>query len=182
MTVLRQKEMNQTRKIMTRTTKKKQKKKKKKKKRKESKYEFTKPGMVHGIYVTGHSAGGEKFDSLLDLIDESELNSMVDDSKDDNGNITYEPDKELPFSDQGEAYMKDPEDVLEKMEEEEVYPIARIVVFKDTVLAEEEPDLSFKENGDVWHNGSDEAFVNPYSEDVWEQNLEVAKEVAEMGF
>src|SRR5699024_338222 len=119
MTVLRQKEMNQTRKIMTRTKKKEQKKKKKKKKqrrrkeekKKESKYEFTKPDTVRGLYVTGHSAGGEKFDSLLDLIDDSELNSMVIDIKDDNGNITYEPDKELPFSDQGEAYMKDPEDV-----------------------------------------------------------------------
>src|SRR5699024_4856733 len=75
-------------------------------KKKESKYEFTKPDTVRGLYVTGHSAGGEKFDSLLDLIDDSELNSMVVDIKDDNGNITYEPDKELPFSDQGEAYMK----------------------------------------------------------------------------
>lgn len=158
------------------------KKKKEEEEKKQSKYEFDKPDTVRGLYVTGHSAGGEKFDTLLDLIDDTDLNSMVIDIKDDNGNITYEPDKDLPFSDQGEAYMKDPEEVLETMEEEEVYPIARIVVFKDTVLAEEEPDLSFKENGDVWHNGSDEAFVNPYSEDVWEQNLEVAKEVAEMGF
>src|SRR5699024_1798077 len=80
-----------------------EKKKKEEEKKKENKYEFTKPDTVRGLDVTGHSAGGEKFDSLLDLIDDSELNSMVVDIKDDNGNITYEPDKELPFSDQGEA-------------------------------------------------------------------------------
>src|SRR5699024_11009034 len=72
-----------------------EKKKKEEEKNKGSKYEFTKPDTVRGLYVTGHSAGGEKFDSLLDLIDDSELNSMVIDIKDDNGNITYEPDKEL---------------------------------------------------------------------------------------
>src|SRR5699024_6611943 len=60
--------------------------------------------------------------------------------------------------------------------------IARIVVFKDSVMAENDPDMSFLENGQVWKNGSGDAFVNPFDKDVWDYNLAVAKEAAEMGF
>lgn len=31
-------------------------------------------------------------------------------------------------------------------------------------------------------NGKGEAFVNPFIKDVWEYNLEIAKEAAKMGF
>lgn len=44
---------------------------------------------VRGIYVTAHSAGGARMESLLQLVDDTELNSMVIDIKDDNGYITY---------------------------------------------------------------------------------------------
>src|SRR5699024_9804484 len=67
------------------------------------------------------------------------------------------------------------------LQEKEIYPIARIVVFKDSVMAENDPDMSFLENGEVWKNGSGDAFVNPFNEDVWDYNLAVAKEAAEMG-
>jgi hypothetical protein len=47
---------------------------------------------VRGIYVTGHSAGGSKFGELTDFVDKTELNTMVIDVKDDNGNLTFKPD------------------------------------------------------------------------------------------
>src|SRR5690625_7875088 len=79
-------------------------------------------------------------------------------------------------------YINNQEEMMKRIEEEEIYPIARIVVFKDTVLAEERPDLSFKENGQVWKNGRGEAFVNPFLKEIWEYNIEVAKMAAELGF
>src|SRR5699024_907099 len=36
------------------------------------KYEFERPETVRGIYSTGHVAGGERFETLTDLIDRSE--------------------------------------------------------------------------------------------------------------
>ena len=119
---------------------------------------FDYPDAVRGIYVTGHSAGGERFNYLVELIDTTDLNSMVIDIKDDYGYITYMPADESPLKilDIGKPYIIDPQAVLKKLEEKEIYPIARIVVFKDSVLAEKRPELSFKDGEAVWKNGRGE--------------------------
>ncbi len=143
---------------------------------------FEYPDAVRGIYVTGHSAGGARFETLLDLMDNTDLNAMVVDVKEDHGYLTYKPEEDSPFSDIGQPYIKDMREMLETLEEHEVYPIARVVVFKDSVLAEKRPDLSFQENGQVWANGRGESFVNPFMKEVWDYNVDIAIEAAKMGF
>ena len=145
---------------------------------------FEYPDAVRGIYVNGHSAGGEKFEKLVDLLDNTELNAMVIDIKDDFGNITYMPEDDSPIKDMniGKPYISKPQEMLKIMEEKEIYPIGRIVVFKDSVLAEMRPDLSFKEDGEVWKNRGGEAFVNPFLGEVWDHNIDIAIEAAKMGF
>nr|WP_245917980.1 putative glycoside hydrolase [Alteribacillus bidgolensis] len=149
----------------------------------DSGYDFTYPeDGVRGIYVTGHSAGGERFQRLVDLIDSTDLNAMVIDIKDDYGNLTFDPQDEVDLPNIGKNMISDPVQLMNDLEENEIYPIARIVVFKDTVLAEDKPEWSFKENGNIWKNGNGEAFVNPYVKDVWEYNVKIAKEAAKLGF
>lgn len=145
---------------------------------------FEYPDAVRGIYVTGHSAGGERFSKLLDLVETTDLNAMVIDIKDDFGDLTYIPaeDSSLAAYDIGNRYIKDVRAMLEQMEEAQVYPIARVVVFKDTELAERKPEWSFQENGQVWKNNRKEAFVNPFLKEVWDYNVEVAIEAAKLGF
>lgn len=143
---------------------------------------FEYPEAVRGIYVTGNSAGGSMMDSLIDLVESTDLNAMVIDIKEDHGNITFKPDKDSPYADVAEPYIDDPRKMLKVLEEKGIYPIARIVVFKDSLLAEERPDLSFRENGEVWENGKGEAFVNPFEKEVWEYNVELAKIAAQFGF
>jgi hypothetical protein len=148
----------------------------------DSGYTFNYPDAVRGVFVTGHSAGGERFNDLLELMDKTALNAMVIDIKDDHGNLTYKPDEDDPFYDISYNMIKDTEQLMSTLEEHEVYPIARIVVFKDTLLAENQPELSFLENGQVWKNRRDEAFVNPFLEEVWDYNIDIAIKAAEMGF
>ena len=145
---------------------------------------FEYPDAIRGVYVTGHSAGGERFNTLVDLMETTDLNAMVIDIKDDFGNITYIPEDDSPLKKMeiGKPYIKDPRAMLEEMEEKQIYPIGRIVVFKDSVLAEKRPDLSFDDNGKVWRNGRKEAFVNPFMKEVWDHNVEIAIEAAKMGF
>ncbi|HLR60714.1 MAG TPA: putative glycoside hydrolase, partial [Pseudogracilibacillus sp.] len=133
----------------------------------DSGYNFEYPDAVRGIYVTGNSAGSERFNSLVDLIDSTDLNTMVIDVKEDNGNITFTPEEGSPFDDIATVFIDDPEKMMKVLEEKQIYPIARVVVFKDSVLAENKPELSFKENGEVWKNGKGEAFVNPFEKEVW---------------
>ncbi|WP_142826124.1 putative glycoside hydrolase [Planococcus soli] len=146
--------------------------------------DFAYPDAVRGIFVTANSAGGERFDSLIDLVDESDLNAMVIDIKEDFGHLTYIPEEGsvLAELDMGQGLIKDPRAMLERLEEKEIYPIARVVVFKDTVLAEERPELTFMDGDQVWKNNRGESFVNPFMKEVWEYNVQVAIEAAKLGF
>lgn len=144
--------------------------------------EFEYPDAVRGIYVTGPSAGGERFDSLVDLIDTTDLNTMVIDIKEDHGKVTITPDEDSPYVDVADNNIDDPHELLKTLEAKGIYPIARIVVFKDTLLAEKHPEWSFKQNGEVWKNGKDEGFVSPFQKDVWEYNVDLAKKAANWGF
>ncbi|TWT04848.1 putative glycoside hydrolase [Planomicrobium sp. CPCC 101079] len=145
---------------------------------------FEYPDAVRGIFVTAHSAGGERFDTLVDLVDSTDLNAMVIDIKEDLGYLTYIPkkDSELAKLDIGQPFMKDPRKILEVLEEKEIYPIARVVVFKDSVLAKERPDLSFVDGASVWKNNSGDSFVNPFLKEVWDYNVQIAIEAAKLGF
>ncbi|MBU9713272.1 putative glycoside hydrolase [Bacillus tamaricis] len=145
-------------------------------------FTFEYPDAVRGIFVTGHSAGGARFESLLELVNTTALNAMVIDVKDDHGYLTYRPEEDSPFYENSQNMIKNMEELMRTLEENEVYPIARIVVFKDSVLAKQQPELSFKQNGEVWVNRRGEAFVNPFLEEVWEYNVEIAKMAAELGF
>ena len=117
-------------------------------------------------------------------MDATELNAMVIDIKDDFGNLTYMPNEQSTLTKYaiGKPYIKDPRAMLEVMEEKQIYPIARVVVFKDTELAERKPEWSFVDGSTVWKNGRGEAFVNPFLQEVWDYNVEIAIEAAKMGF
>ena len=140
--------------------------------------------IVKGIYVTAYSAGGSRMTELLDLIDSTELNAMVIDLKDDAGYITYKTENPiLQELGKPQPFIGDIQKLMERLEKHKVYPIARIVVFKDTILATKNPELSFvKKDGTLWKNGNGDAFVNPYSKEVWDYNIELAKEAAKLGF
>ncbi|MWC28907.1 GTP-binding protein [Paenibacillus sp. MMS18-CY102] len=139
---------------------------------------------VKGIYVTSHSAGGERMAKLLNLLDRTELNSMVIDIKDDYGYITYKTDNaELQKLGTPQRYIKDINATVKQMQDHKIYPIARVVVFKDTVLANKHPELSYRNaDGSIWKNGKGDSFVNPYRHEVWDYNVKIAKEAAKLGF
>jgi len=139
---------------------------------------------VKGIYVTAYSAGGARMATLLDLVDKTDLNAMVIDIKDDNGFITYKTDnEELRKLGTPQPFIKDVGKLMDTLQAHRIYPIARIVVFKDTVLAKKRPDLSYVTgDGSVWKNGKGDSFVNPYRKEVWEYNVAIAKEAAKLGF
>jgi hypothetical protein len=140
--------------------------------------------IVKGIYVTAYSAGGERMSTLLNLLDTTDLNAMVIDIKDDLGNITYKTENEtLKKLGSPQPYIKDINKLMTTLKEHEIYPIARVVVFKDSVLAKKHPELSFvNKDGTLWHNKNNDKFVNPYRKEVWDYNIEIAKEAAMLGF
>ncbi|MGF7031388.1 hypothetical protein J2T17_002299 [Paenibacillus mucilaginosus] len=141
---------------------------------------------IKGIYVTAHSAAGSRMNTLLELLDRTELNGMVIDIKDDWGYITYETGHpELQARGTTKKIIADLPKLMNTLQEHGIYPIARIVVFKDTLLAKQRPDLSFvRPDGTLWGNAKNppDSFVNPYMKEVWDYNILLAKEAAKAGF
>lgn len=138
---------------------------------------------VRGIYVSADATNGEKFKELTKFIDESDLNAMVIDVKDDSGNVTIHFNTGNKEIDKHTLDIVDAKPLLNKMKEKDIYPIARIVTFKDKNLAESHPEWSFKQtDGSVWESDGGDKFVNPFVKDVWKYNINVSKEAAKAGF
>lgn len=138
---------------------------------------------VKGIFVSGYTAGSERMNELIDYVNTSGLNSMVVDVKEDMGDIMMELPVENDIAEANSYTYTDPETLMPQMEENQVYPIARVVVFKDSRLAQAAPELSFlNPDGTIWENGRGENFVNPFLQEVWDYNIDIAVEAAKLGF
>lgn len=139
---------------------------------------------VKGIYVSGPIAGNAKMDELIELVDNTELNAMVIDIKNDEGRITYHMDSHTVSEIGADVnYIQDIEGLVAKCKEKDIYLIARIVAFKDPYLAEQCPELAVKtKTGEVFHDKSGLAWVNPYNREVWSYLVEVGTQAAQVGF
>ena len=142
------------------------------------------PVKVKGIYISGPVAGIDKMDELIELVDETELNAMVIDVKNDEGRITYKMQSEKVIEiEAGVRYIQDMEALVQKCKEKNIYLIARIVAFKDPYLAEKCPEYAVKKKtGEIFKDKSGLAWVNPYEKEVWDYLIEISKEAAKVGF
>ena len=142
---------------------------------------------VKGIYVTGPKAGSAGMEDLIRLVDETELNAMVIDVKNDEGNVTFrltneEITQDIPVLDRitemqaGVRYIRDIQALMQELKDHNIYTIARIVCFKDPVLAAAQPELALtKPDGKPVTDANGLAWVNPYRQEVWEYLTELAE-------
>jgi len=148
--------------------------------------DFVRPDTVRGIYLNAWAAGSpRRREALLDLARRTELNTFVVDIKDASGFLSH--DSQVPLAREVGATrdlrIRNLPAFLQLMRENGVYPIARIVITKDPVLAEARPDLAIQDSaGGVWLDQDGVTWLNPYSREVWDYHVDVAREVARMGF
>ncbi len=144
------------------------------------------PENIRGIYVSGWVAGGTKaMDNLMRLVDQTDLNAMVIDVKNDFGQLTYDsklPDVSKLGADSNPA-IKDLPALLNRLKARGIYTIGRVVVFKDPLLAKKKPELAFHtKTGSLWRDRKGVPWVDPYHPEVRAYNLAIAEEAARMGF
>ena len=137
---------------------------------------------IRGIYVKASNTNGPQFNKLLNLVDQTDLNAMVIDIKDDHGNLTFIPEKNSPYYAASQPYIKNPKELIQTLKKHQIYPIARIVVFKDNVLAQAHPDWSFQTSKGIWKNSRGDSFTNPFRTEVWDYNIGMAIEAVNLGF
>lgn len=149
---------------------------------KKSKY-YPKDG-VRGLYFnTGSINNPEVYNRIVGLVEDSNLNSLVIDVKDDWGNITvnFEDDNEdIQFAN---TRLIDVERLIDDLHSRGIYVIARITSFKDSIITKKHPEWGFtKSDGTLWANGHGEAFMNPFLREVQDYIISIARHAAEAGF
>lgn len=145
------------------------------------------PFVVKGVYVQfgllfPESAG--QLQSILELVDRTELNAVVIDVKSDKGWLAFEP--RYPVARELDAKHDDIVDlgqVLEECKRRNIYTIARMVIFKDDVLAEGKPEWAVHNGrGGLWRDDIGTAYTDMFRQEVWQYNTALAVEAAELGF
>ena len=146
-----------------------------------------------GIYLSAYKASGKGIGDIFSFLKKNNMNSVVVDFKDDNGFLTYKSDLKIAAELSNSRNYINIDDFIKKADENNIYVIARIVVFKDKQFynyknnsfavwnkAEDSPWRNLVENGEKPPEQR-EFWVDPFSEDVWDYNIEIASELEKKG-
>lgn len=146
------------------------------------------PFVAKAIYLSADTvATPGKLQALLDLVDRTELNAVVIDVKADNtGAVLY--DSKLPIVeelDTANAIISNLDGLLAELNERDIYAIARLPAFWDQAVTAARPEWALKSKkapGTAWVDGTGRRWANPHNPQVWDYNIQIAREVAERGF
>ena len=146
------------------------------------------PSPVRGLYVNRWAAIGQKMWQLVDVARGTEVNALVIDVKDDRGLVLYH--SQVPLAEQIGAdttrvmSYRRIRAVLDSMRRYDIYPIARIVVAKDPLLAEARPEWSIKRRSDLqpWRDRNGHPWLDPTHPEVWKYAADLAAEAVRLGF
>ncbi len=128
------------------------------------------------------SVTNEDFLYLVNMINQTDLNALVVDVKEIG---VYVPTAvELFNATNSVTPVLDAAGLLRTLAANDIYGIARLVVFKDSAIALARPDLAVldRETGAPWVDYGDGHWLNPFEEEVWEAVAAYAVELAELGF
>lgn len=142
------------------------------------------PEAVRGIYISGPMAGSAYMDELIALVDETELNAVVIDIKDDEGRLTYQTGSG-PAAELGACmpYIQNMPGLIADLKGRGIYTIARVVAFKDPFLAKAKPELALRDqNGTAISESGAASWVNPFEKQSWAYLEEIAMEAVDAGF
>lgn len=140
--------------------------------------------MIKSIYANlGVLSDPERWNELLDIADTTEINAIVIDVKQDT--IYY--DTQVPFFRNVDGMVTplfDPATLLAELDSRGIYSIARMVVFKDPVVAKGRPDLAVRDEvtGGLWLDYSGIPWVNAFYPELWQANADLGAELAALGF
>ena len=146
------------------------------------------PEVVRGLYVNRWAALGERMWQLIDVAKRTEVNALVIDVKDDRGFLLYRSgvplaraigaDTNRPMS------AKRLRAVLDTMRAHEIFPIARIVVAKDPLLAQAKTEWAVKRKSDgaPWIDKNGHPWLDPHHREVWAYAGDIGDEAIALGF
>ena len=140
--------------------------------------------VVRALYVNRFAAQSTKrMRQLIQVADETEINALVIDMKDEFGLNFKTANAEWARNAGTAGTVRDLRGLLDTLRAHKILPIARLVVFKDSVTARVHPEWTIRrQDNSVWRDKKGLAWVNPYHQELWNYNIGLGEELAKMGF
>jgi hypothetical protein len=147
------------------------------------------PKVVRGVYVNRWAALGDRGWQLIGLASRSEVNALVIDVKDDRGFVLYR--SRVPLARAIGADTNRPmrherlRAMLDSMRAHHIYPVARIVVAKDPLLANAKLDWAIRRKADPsapWRDKKGNPWLDPHQDGPWRYAADLACEAVDLGF
>jgi len=150
------------------------------------------PVVLKAIYITGWSAGSKKYLNYLnELFKTTQINSVVIDIKENFGSVSYKTGAKK--AKEYKAYYPEISDInalVKELHSQGIYVIGRMVIFEDSILAKNRPDLAVYDKSKtqdlskliLWQDNHSLSWVDPASQEVWDYNIEIARDAVSHGF
>ena len=143
-----------------------------------------KEGGVKGIYLNGYDfTNSEKMDSIITILSETKVNTIVLDVKTDNGHILYDSNLQEVNELNNKRVKYDRSLLLEFKQEFNIYLIGRVVAFQDPYFAknfENSSVIDSTTNSPYSQNG--QYFLDPGDKKARDYVLNIAIEACSLGF
>ena len=144
------------------------------------------PPQVKAIYMTACVAGTPSFrQRLTQLVQETEINSVVIDVKDFSGTISFPPESDAwkPAWQAASCGTADMKALIQMLHDNEIFVIARVTVFQDPFYAPLRPDLAVQRtDGSVWRDHKGLSFIDVGAQEYWDHIIELVQESYNIGF
>ncbi len=140
---------------------------------------------IHGIYVSAYVAGTPSMmDEIITQIDETNINAIVLDVKNDEGHIIFDMNSEL-IDGLGveDILIKDMPELMKNLHEHGIYVIARCVAFRDPFIDEIKPEwMLTTADGETYEDNKGFNWMDPRNEEAGNYLVEVAEGCSAAGF
>jgi len=141
---------------------------------------------IRALYVSYWALAAPKYMREIDkLIEQSDVNALVVDIKNEQGYLAFKGNVKLAkeIGTYKRRVIRDIKKFVSYYKKKDVYLIARMSLFKDNLLPNKRVNLAVKlGRGKIYINKEGMSWSDPYSKEVQNYNIELAKEVASIGF
>jgi hypothetical protein len=131
------------------------------------------PKHVKALYMSSWVAGTPSVrNKLIKLIEDTELNAVVIDVKDNTGTLSWD------------GRIRDLNVLIEDLHKKDIYIIARIAAFQDPLYVKLHPELAVKNKttGGIWKDHKGVPWIDTGSRVMWTYVADIGKEAYARGF
>jgi hypothetical protein len=139
------------------------------------------PFVARAVHISGEAIR-DRYDDFLRMADETELNALMIDLKDESGLVWYTTLDPTAVEVGANFNAYDLESVVARAKDQDLYVIGRLVVFNDPVAAIRKPSMAVWDSAtNTPYSANGQYFLDPTDPDARAYGLSLAAEACQLG-